>query len=252
MPKFESHIFNQFCFNCRRRERTQWINHWILNLVRITFAGPFIILDNVKLGVLDGHTALLLTTTEAWVSHLQSLHLLPLHDTTKSSITQYTVKPTLTVIPCDSFYLTQAYPLDALQLFSAAAIVSRINASDGTLRYFSVFRNYTPSIFYIEFQLFRLVVCSASVRDGAVQIELERRECECGFGISYSCVSGPKTKIHNKANVVKRSHEDPNQLWRGDLWDLHEGNLPKVMEEWGHFKSHYYVIKCCLSLLITQ
>lgn len=85
-------------------------------------------------------------------------------------------------------------------------------------------------MFYIEFQLFRLVVCSASVRDGAVQIELERRKCECGFGISYSCVSALKSKNHNKANVVKRSNVDPNNRWRGDLWDLHEVNLPKVME----------------------
>lgn len=187
-----------FCFDCIRGERLEQTNHWTINLVSIAFTGPFITLDTVIFGGLEGHTAPLLPAsknrTEAWFSHLQSLHLLPLHGTTKSSITQYTVKPTLTVIPYDSFYLTQAYPLDALQLFSAATIVSRINAFDGTLRYFSVFLNYTLSVFYIESQLFRLVVCSASVRDGAAQIELERRECECGFGISYSCVSALKPK----------------------------------------------------------
>lgn len=147
--------------------------------------------------------------TEAWFSHLQSLHLLPLHSTTtKSSITQYTVKPTLTVIPYDRLYLTQAYPLDALQLFSAATIVSGINAFDGALRYFSVFPNYILAMLHIVSQLFKLVVCSASVRGGAAHRELGRREGECWlwYGISYSCVSALKTKkpyphSHNKLNA---------------------------------------------------
>lgn len=87
----------------------------------------------------------------------------------KSSTTQYTVKPTLTVIPYDSLYLTQAYPLDALQLFSAATIVCRINALDGALRYFYVFPNYILPVLCFVSQLLKPVVCSASVRDGAAQ-----------------------------------------------------------------------------------
>lgn len=77
----------------------------------------------------------------------------------------------MTVIPSDSLYLTQAYPLDAPQLFSAATIVSRINAFDGALRYFSVFPNYILPVFYIGSQLFELVVCGASGRDSAAQRE---------------------------------------------------------------------------------
>lgn len=95
--------------------------------------------------------------------------------TTKSSITQYTGKPTLTVIMYDSLYLTQAYLLDALQLFSAATIVSRINAFNGALRYFSVFPNYILRAFHIVSQLFNLAVCSASVRDGAAHRAGEER-----------------------------------------------------------------------------
>lgn len=140
-----------FRCGCVRGETMDWANHWTINVVSIAYPGPFITLNPVILGILEGHTAPLLPAsknrTEAWISHLQSLHLLPLHGTTKSSITQHTVKPTLTVIPYDSFYLTPAYPFDALQLFSAATIVSRINAFDGTLRYFSVFLNYTLSVF---------------------------------------------------------------------------------------------------------
>ena len=84
-----------------------------------------------------------------------------------------------------------------MQLFSAATIVSGINAFDGAQRYFAVFPNYILPVFYIVSQLFKLVVCSASVRGGAAaQREPESREAECrfGYGISYSCVSALKTK----------------------------------------------------------
>lgn len=88
------------------------------------------------LGILEGRAAPLLPAsekgTEARFSHLQSPHLLPRHGTTKSSITQYTVKPTLTVTPCDRFYLTRGI----FAFISAPTTVSRINASNGTLRYF--------------------------------------------------------------------------------------------------------------------
>lgn len=43
---------------------------------------------------------------------------------------------------------------------------------------------------------------------------------------------------------------DPNNLQRGDFWDLHEVYLPAVIEEWGHFKSYYYVIKSYFPLEI--
>lgn len=105
-------------------------------MVRIAF---------VILGILEGRAAPLLPAsekgTEAHFSHLQSPHLLPRHGTTKSSITQYTVKPTLTVTPCDRFYLTRGI----FAFISAPTIVSRINASNGTLRYF-LFRSKLHSV----------------------------------------------------------------------------------------------------------
>lgn len=153
------------------------------------------------------------------------------------------------------FVFDTAYPLDALQLLSATTIVSRINAFDVAQRYFSVFANDILPVFCIVSQLFKLVVCSASVRDGAAHRDLESREGECRFwyGISYLCVCRPNGQenfptIPQKSKCVVKSNVDPNNLYGGDLWDLHEVNLPEVMEEWGHFKSHYYVIKSRFSL----
>lgn len=71
--------------------------------------------------------------------------------------------------------MTQAYLLDALQLFSAATTVSRINVFDGALRYFSVFPNHIVTVFRVISQLFKLEVCSASVSDGAAQKAGEER-----------------------------------------------------------------------------
>lgn len=159
-------------------KKREWPNHWTMNLVSVAFAGPFITLDTVILGTPGeaeykqqtyGSSSRRFCREQKPDSPTCKVSICSPYTAQqqKSSITQYTVKPTLTVIPCDSLYLTQACPLDALQLFSAATIVSRINASDGALRYFPVFPNYILPVFHIVSQLYKLVVCSASARDGA-------------------------------------------------------------------------------------
>lgn len=89
-----------------RGEKRRWTDQRSIRLVVVVVVRSW-----------RGHTVPLLPAsgkaTEAPYSHLQSPHLLPHHGTgrkkkkkgKKSSTTQYAAKPTLTVTPCDRFFL---------------------------------------------------------------------------------------------------------------------------------------------------
>lgn len=138
-------------------------------------------------------------------------------------------------MPYDNWYLTQAYPLDALQSFSAVTIISRINALDDAPRYFSVCPNCISPVCYIVSQPFKLVVCSASVRDAEAHT-VERLSAAFGsvLVIHFCLPLRPKNLPHNPTITHKHSKKHqrrPNNLQRGNLWDHHEVNVPEVMEE---------------------
>lgn len=152
------------CVQEKQKKKCGWPNHWTMNLVSVAFAGPFITLNTVILGTLErlGYKQQTYCSSAPCLTKNRSL-ILPPAKSPSAPPAQHNNKklhnPIHSQANLDCNTLWQflfdkgTYPLDALQLFSAATIVSWINTFNGAQRYFSVFPNYILPVFYIISQL---------------------------------------------------------------------------------------------------
>lgn len=179
---------------CTREEKKcGWPNHWTMNLVSVAFAGPFITLNTVILGTLErlGYKQQTYCSSAPCLTKNRSLILPPAKSPSALPAQQNNKKlhnPIHSQANLDCNTLWQfvfdkgTYLLDALQLFSAATIVSWINTFNGAQRYFSVFPNYILPAFYIISQLMKPVVHCYSQEEMVQYTGLKRK---AGVSVRY-------------------------------------------------------------------